>query len=396
LLEVRAMRMQTRNSMLVCCVHLSAILVIVGSTNGQACIAQTLNAITLAPLPITVANNAVTSVQHDDGSYSLYSFMGTTNPSTLATTSMAHRYDSTTGSWTRIANAPRLFGRPKVGASAISVAGEVYLIGGYTLGPTERTEERLFRYDAATDDYTQLASVPTAVDDTVVGVYEDRFLFLVSGWHGPVNNNVLNVQVYDTLTDSWEQATPLPGPNTGVFGHSGTVIGNRIISTDGTVVNNGFRITDKLYVGEIEMGTGLQPTDVTWTELSPHPGLPTYRAAASQGDWGDGRMLLLGGTDNPYNVSGQGYNGQPSFPLDQALLFDPVNGDWQSLSITGDYVPTMDHRGLVLAGDGWVTIGGMTAPGVATDRVVLYSVPEPSALLWVLAVLWGFTWRRKS
>ena len=370
--------------------------VVVGLIFDGSGIAQTITATPLPALPIAVSNNAVTSVHHDDGSYTLYSFMGTTVPTASITTPNAFRYDSNNAAWTQIANAPRLAGRAKVGASAISVAGEVYLIGGYTLGPNERTEERLFRYNATTDDYTQLASVPTAVDDTVVGVYDDRFIFLVSGWHGPVNNNVLNVQSYDTITDTWEQATPLPGPGTGVFGHSGTLIGNRLITTDGTVLDGSFQITDKLYVGELEPFVGTHPADISWTELAPHPGLPTYRAAASQGDWGDGRMLMLGGTDNPYNVSGQGYNGQPSFPLDQALLFDPISFDWQTVSIVGDYIPTMDHRGLVRAGDGWATIGGMTEPGVVTDRVVLFLVPEPSGILLIVAIIGAWVVSRSA
>jgi hypothetical protein len=107
-------------------------------------------------------------------------------------------------------------------------------------------------------------------------------------------------------------------------------------------------------------------------------------------------MLMLGGTDNPYNVSGHGYNGQPSFPLDQALLFDPISFDWQTVSIVGDYIPTMDHRGLVRAGDGWATIGGMTEPGVVTDRVVLFLVPEPSGILLIVAIIGAWVVSRSA
>lgn len=379
-------------------IHITCLLLaaLLGSVSGRPACGQTLTASLLPSYPIAVSNNAVTSVNHDDGSYTLYSFMGATIPASSVVTPNAYRFDSDDEMWTQIANAPRLGGRAKVGASAISVAGEVYLIGGYTTGAIERTEARLFRYNPLADDYTQLADVPTEVDDTVVGVYQDRFVFLVSGWHGPINNNVRNVQVYDTVADTWEQATALPGPGSGVFGHAGTLIGNRIITTDGTVSGGGFQITDKLYVGEIQPTVGTQPTGVIWTELEHHPGLPTYRAAASQGDWGDGHMLILGGTDNPYNVNGIGYNGQPSFPLDQALRFDPISLDWQAVSIVGDYVPTMDHRGLVRAGDGWVTIGGMTAPGVATDRVALFVVPEPSGFLLTVALIATWIFFRDS
>ena len=51
----------------------------------------------------------------------------------------------------------------------------------------------------------------------------------------------------------------------------------------------------------------------------------------------------------------------------------------------------MDLRGLIRAGDGWVTIGGMTGPGILTDRVVLYQVPEPSSgvLGWLVLMALG-------
>ena len=133
--------------------------------------ATTLTAGRLPSYPFAISNNAVTSVDHGDGTYTLYSFMGMRNPTIAASvTPFSFKLEGPNGSWTRIANAPRLEGKAKVGASAISVAGEVYLIGGYTLGANERTEKRLFRYAADTDEYVELSPVPVEVDDTVVDV----------------------------------------------------------------------------------------------------------------------------------------------------------------------------------------------------------------------------------
>ena len=273
-------------------------------------------------------------------------------------------------SWTPIADAPLLNNRAKIGASAVTVGDDVYLIGGYTVsGGNEITERRLFRYDPRQDEYTEVTQVPMAVDDTVAGVYQDRYIVLTSGWHGPINNNIRNVQVYDTQQDTWIQATPLPGPGTGLFGHAGTVIGNRIIVvTDGVQSGGQFRISDRVWLGELDpLGTGDVST-VAWTELPPHVGSPTYRAAASQGPDAEGRLLLVGGTDNPYNFSGTGYNGVPSSPLSQWLLFDPEQHVWSEAAVTGDLLATMDHRGLVATHSGWATIGGMTAAGSRPTR----------------------------
>lgn len=321
----------------------------------------------LPRLPMTIANNAVTSVDHGDGTTTVYSFMGIEVPTMSSTiTPASFKLFVPGGTWESIADAPLLNNKAKIGANAIAVAGEVYLIGGYTAGGAEVTEPRLFRYDPAGDEYVELAEVPVEVDDTVAGVYADRYIYLVSGWHGPFNNNVPNVQVYDTQTDVWVQATPIPAPLPGLFGHAGTIIGDRVVYMDGTKTSGGFTISDRVFVGRIDAGAGV--TEIAWGEVAVHPGSPTYRAAASQGAGVDGRMLLVGGTDNPYNFNGFGYNGQPSLPLDQVLAYDPVADDWETISTVGVHVPTMDHRGLVRAGDCWVTVGGMVAPGLATDR----------------------------
>ena len=144
------------------------------------------------------------------------------------------------------------------------MAGQVYLIGGYTVrGFNEVTEHRLFRYDAVGDQYVELARLPVEVDDTVVGVYQDRYLYLVSGWHGPLNRNVPNVQVYDTQSDAWIQASAIPAPLPGLFGHSGTIIGDRIMYVDG-VRSSDFRISSRVFVGRIDPNASGDIAEIAW------------------------------------------------------------------------------------------------------------------------------------
>ena len=354
--------------------------------------AQSLCASRLPSLPDPVSNNAVTSVDNGDGTFTLLSFMGLNGPDFQDITPATYRLDWPGGSWDRVADSPLLASRPKIAANAVTVGNQVYLQGGYSVRRfVERTEDRFFRYDLDSDEFLELAPPPVPVDDTVSGVFQDRYIYLVSGWNGPTSNNVLTVQFYDTQTDTWELATDLPGPNRGLFGHNGTIIDDRIVVFDGTRTGpDGFTISDEVMVGQIDPeGTG-DLTNIAWETLAAHPGDPTYRAAVSQGAALDDQLLLLGGTDNPYNFEGIGYNGQPSEPLDQVLLFDPVSQEWTSVDVDGNVLPTMDHRGLVSVGDGFATIGGMTGPGIVTDEVVFYSfdhtncVPEPGGLLLVL------------
>ena len=126
------------------------------------------------PTPIT--NNAVTSVC-DGADCTVYSFMGMTNPATSGSiTAASYKLTSPgTGAWVSIADAPRLDGRAKIAASAITCGGQVYLIGGYSVSLAgEITEKRLFRYDPVPNEYVQLADVLDREDRDDVGVVERR------------------------------------------------------------------------------------------------------------------------------------------------------------------------------------------------------------------------------
>ena len=72
---------------------------------------------------------------------------------------------------------------------------------------------------------------------------------MVSGWHGPINDNVTAVQVYDTSESTWHSATPIPDPEPGLFGHAGGAVGDRLIYLDGVTSSSGFRISDRVFMG---------------------------------------------------------------------------------------------------------------------------------------------------
>lgn len=55
---------------------------------------------------------------------------------------------------------------------------------------------------------------------------------------------------------------------------------------------------------------------------TPHPGAPLYRAA---GGASAGLALFVGGSDNPYNYTGVGYDGVPAEPLTDAVWFAAVS-----------------------------------------------------------------------
>jgi hypothetical protein len=88
-------------------------------------------------------------------------------------------------------------------------------------------------------------------------------------------------------------------------------------------------------------------TVIKWTAVPSHSGLPRYRMGAAALP-GARSALFVGGSTNPYNYNGIGYDGVPSEPSARMLSFDFNSGVW--LERPGLVEPTMDQRGLACGG----------------------------------------------
>src|SRR6202008_3242770 len=110
-----------------------------------------------------------------------------------------------------------------------------FIFGGYVVDAQggETTVSDLNVFVPIEDRYYRGKDIPVPVDDAVVGLYRDRYIYLIGGWSK--TEAVRNVQVYDTEKDQWMQATPIPG--TPVFGHAGAILGNTIVYVDGSFKN---------------------------------------------------------------------------------------------------------------------------------------------------------------
>jgi hypothetical protein len=204
----------------------------------------------------------------------------------------------------------------------------------------------------------------------VSATYADRYIYLISGWHDLGNVNL--VQQYDTITNSWAQATPLPGKS--LFGHAGGIVGSKLFYCDGVAVvahsqqPRSFAASDECFLGLIDANDSRR---IDWRSAPAHPGAPRYRMAAA-GIADLNAILFLGGSENPYNYDGIGYDGRPSEPARGALLFDFDSLRWKMLEHGNS--ATMDHRGLIPFDGQWLTVGGMQASQQVTDTVVSYSL----------------------
>jgi N-acetylneuraminic acid mutarotase len=318
-----------------------------------------------APLPVPLSNNAVASVKVK-GSWLLLSFMGIGAKKTWdAITNSAYSMDPDTGKWLEIRAVPGTTGR--IAASAVGAREQVFLFGGYLVDAQggETTVSDLNVYEPQTDRWYRGADIPVPVDDSVAGVYRERYIYLIGGWSK--TNTVADVQIYDAEKDHWMKGTALPG--TPVFGHAGGIVGDTIIFIDGAQKNPSgsqpkYVPIEQAWMGKIDHK---DPTKITWSKLPAHPGNAHYRIAAGSSEK-DGKIYFTGGTDNPYNYNGIGYNGQPSEPLPVTFAFNVKSGEWETIQEnTPD--PTMDNRGLLVFPEGLLTAGGMKKGQQVTSAV---------------------------
>lgn len=336
-----------------------------------AAVAIVCQARTLPALPEPVSNNAVASVTFDDKHY-LFSFMGLgQNQSDKDVHNKAWQLvianKGQTTEWQSIPSVPSSLAlKGRLASVAVGMNQSVYIFGGYTVAEdhSEISTPDVYRYDVRSKQYHALTAMPVPVDDAVAIPYRDRYIYLISGWHNDGNVNL--AQVYDTQSDTWQQASPFLGAP--VFGHAGAIVNNTIVVCDGvaTIARMNKRRT---FAAETACYKGLISEDdhnqIDWMTLSHPTGVARYRMA-SGGNESSKRILFHGGATNPYNYNGVGYNGDPAEPDDQLWVFDTQTNKWH---VSQTHATTMDHRGLLKVGDQWVVIGGM-----GPNQTVLSSV----------------------
>lgn len=315
-------------------------------------------------LPKAVSNNAVAQVKANNRDY-IISFSGLASGKSFEDVhNYTYVYNVKLQTWQVKSPVPiakainGLTGRLASVATAIN--DTAYVFGGYTVAEdhSEVSVPDVYAYHIMTDQYQQLTAMPVPVDDSVALAYKNRYIYLISGWHNDGNVNL--VQLFDTQTNQWQQASPFPGKP--VFGHAGGIVENTLVICDGVRVDvhltkrRSYAAENACYRGEINPK---KPSNISWHQVKHPTGTSRYRMAAKgviNPVTNSKEIVFVGGSDNPYNYNGIGYNGEPSTPSNEIWRYNIATTTWQ---ITYSNIATMDHRGLLELNGELLTVGGM-------------------------------------
>lgn len=331
----------------------------------------------LPAMPVPVSDSAVATSYSGDVGRKIFSFMGIGPKKTWdAVTTSAYELDMKSGAWAEKRPVPGVAGR--LAASAIAFSGQVFIFGGYVLDGDghETTLSDLNVYVPFEDRYYRGKDIPVPVDDAVVGLFRDRYIYLIGGRSR--GEAVRNVQIYDTEKDQWMQATPLPG--TPVFGHAGAIEDATIVYVDGAQKNPDgkgpkYVASSECWMGKLPKGKKADITKIEWTKLPAHPGNARFRIASgsAQTEKKGGKIYFSGGTDNPYDYNGVGYDGKPSEPSSVTFAFDLKREGWETID-ENTHDAVMDNRGLAVSNRELVIVGGMEKGQKVTSKVTVVNV----------------------
>ena len=328
----------------------------------------------LPPMPEAISNNAV-AVAINGKQRHLCSFFGLMgNKKYDGVTNRAWCVDiDADDDWQEVSPVPVKSGR--LASTAVSIAGKIYVFGGYTVAADghEVSTPEVVQYNPITNQYKRRADMPVPVDDSVAVTWHNRYIIFISGWHQ--KDNVQKVQVYDALENRWHVNSDYPG--VAVFGHFASVSENHILVCDGVKVvvdkkdakKRSFVASDECWRGNI---TDAKAQNIKWSKITHHNRPSRYRAASHVLG---SKALVIGGSENPYNYNGIGYDGIPSQPVSDVIAYDFVNNTWSSYD--SGTTAGMDYRGAFQLGSEVCTVGGMLANQKLTAEVICRAQRSP-------------------
>lgn len=258
----------------------------------------------------------------------------------LAISSDVEVYDPVADSWSTTTPLPE--GRHHAGIASLN--GYLYVVGGFTKSFLSiwHAVPTVYQYNPATEEWRQLAPMPTARGALGVAVYQNR-LYAIGGYDGKRNSDA--VEIFDPETNTWISAAPMPTPRD----HLAVVtVGSRIYAIGGRPELDYHQ----------NMGT-VEEYDPQTNQWQSRANLPTARSGITAGVI-DGRIYVIGGE-----------SGEGTFATNEA--YDPAIDQWQTMAP----MPTARHGlgSAVVDGRLYVISGGPTPGGSFSQVNEFYTPP---------------------
>jgi N-acetylneuraminic acid mutarotase len=315
----------------------------------------------IPPMPVGVTSNAVASLR---GGTEVYSIMGLGAKKTWDdVTNKMYLLRFRSGKWTESRAVPGVAGR--LGASAVGAKNEIFVFGGYTLDGqgNQFILPDVNAFIPEDQRWYRAADIPIPVDNAVIGVNHDRYIYLIGGRSksGPINN----VQVYDIEKNAWTDATPFPG--TPVFGHAGGLTDDAIVFVDGAkkdpAAANRYVVSTECWMGKIDHK---DPNKIEWTKLPAHPGPGRFAIVAGGGEH---RFLFSGGTTDVHDYKFLDQDGKQAEISPVTFAYDLHGNHWETI-MEDTYDVRSDTRGILFTPLGPIIVGGTLKNSAVSARVL--------------------------
>lgn len=303
--------------------------------------------------------------------------------------------------WSQIGNLP--FGG--VTRHAFASAGpEMYIIGGQTnIAGAAEISNKLLRYNAISNQWSQMADVPGSSLSNTTAVRLGRKIFVPGGFNGDTTNYVNVHLVYDMDTDFWQQIATIPvsllpngemfawssgaaGPGETSYYVTGGITSYPAFDPNATVINNTYRYT---------------PATGQWSAFQPMT-TPRYAHTAAWIFAANRGLCVAGGLSTAENSVGDPI----TVLLTSGECYNPAaGGGWQP---TGELNFPRYGAGSAVGPDGnWYIFGGLDGAGGVPETEVydpitnswrvlggefsLGGSPQNPARGWPRGAFWGDT-----
>ncbi len=265
---------------------------------------------------------------------------------TPAVTATVEAFNPATGSWRSVADLPVALHH----ANAAALNGKLYVAGFYVGGSFNDAGGNVFEYDPALDEWSERALMAPGREraSSCVAAFDGK-IYLFGGARG---GTVSDASFYDVAANAWRELPPLPEPREHCI--AGEIAGTLYVAAGRSGGIGGFEPSTWAF----------DPVLETYTERAP---IATPRGGVAG--------AVLGG--KLYVFGGEGNDADPTGVFDEIEAFDPAANAWEAL-------PAMlePRHGLAAAelGGSIYLPGGATTQGfgaAAAHTVMVFAAPAP-------------------